>query len=534
MDADEFRKWGKQMVDYIADYWTKLPSRRPQSNVKPGYMRHLIPEDPPENGESFDNIFADLETVIMQGVTHWHHPRFFAYFPTGNSYPAIMGDILSSGIGAIGFSWASSPAYTELELAVMDWLAKLVGLPDEFLYSSQGPGAGVIQSTASECVYLSMLAAKKLATSNLSDEKSESSFVAYTSDQIVYPETIAPPIQAHSCVQKAALMIGIRLRFVESDKSRRMTSEALQSAVEEDKKKGLIPFFVCVTLGTTACCAFDCLPEIGPLCQSQKLWLHVDAAYAGCATICPEYRWIFQGIQHADTINFNPHKAMMINFDCSAFWYVSLLSLDNMKLMEYLYNRMKDTRKIEHTFFVDPQYLKYDQQGLVPDLRVTPNAMQLPNDDEQTLQHWQIPLGRRFRSLKLWFTIRAFGADKIRENFRKMCSLAKYFASLVEKDQNFEIVQPVVLGVVCFRIKASTGRSFEHNPGSNEINEKAAKIINDKGDIYFSAVTLHDLHVLRLCISSTMTEKSDVNFAWQQIKDVANLLLRNGKDDAQR
>ncbi|KFD55513.1 hypothetical protein M514_03565 [Trichuris suis] len=475
MDADEFRKWGKRMVDYVADYWTTLPSRRPKSNVKPGYIRHLLPDEPPENGESFENIFGDLETVVMEGITHWHHPRFFAYFPTGNSYPAIIGDILSSGIGSIGFSWASSPAYTELELVVMDWLAKLVGLPDEFLYSSEGPGAGVIQSTASECVYLAMLAAKKQATNNLSDQESESNLIAYTSDQ------------AHSSVQKAALMIGIRLRLVESDKLRRMTSEALQSAVEEDKKRGFIPFFVCVTLGTTACCAFDCLPEIGPFCQSQKLWLHVDAAYAGSATICPEYRWIFEGIEHADTVNFNPHKAMMINFDCSAFW-------------------MKDTGKIEHTFFVDPQYLKHDQQGVVPDLR-----------------NWQIALGRRFRSLKMWFTIRAFGAEKIRENFRKMCRLAEYFASLVQKDQNFEIVQPVVLGVVCFRIK-----------GPNEINEKAAKIINDKGDIYFSAVTLHDLHVLRLCISSTMTEKSDVDFAWEQIKEVANLLLENGKDAAQR
>uniref|UniRef100_A0A5S6PZI8 Aromatic-L-amino-acid decarboxylase n=1 Tax=Trichuris muris TaxID=70415 RepID=A0A5S6PZI8_TRIMR len=474
MDAHEFRKWGKQMVDYVADYWTTLPSRRPQADVKPGYIRQLLPEDPPENGESFENIFADLESVIMKGITHWHHPRFFAYLPAGNSYPSIVGDILSSGIGSLGFTWASSPVYTELEMAMMDWLAKLVGLPEQFLFSSDGPGAGVIQGSASECVYLSMLAAKKQAINSLSDKENESMLVAYASDQ------------AHTSVEKATLMNAVQFHPVKCDQLCRMTSSALQQAIEEDKEKGLIPFFVCVTLGTTVCCAFDRLPEIGPICASNNLWLHVDAAYAGCATICPEYRWIFQGIEYADTINFNPHKALMINFDCSAFW-------------------MKDVKKLERTFYVNAQYLKYDQEGLIPDLR-----------------NWQVPLGRRFRSLKLWFTFRAFGAENLRKNFRKMCSLAEYFASLVQKDQNFEIVQPVNLGVVCFRIK-----------GSNEINEEAARIINNKGDIYFSTATIHEMCTLRLSITSAMTEKSDVMFAWQQIKETAKLLSEGGRHTAE-
>uniref|UniRef100_A0A5S6Q690 Aromatic-L-amino-acid decarboxylase n=1 Tax=Trichuris muris TaxID=70415 RepID=A0A5S6Q690_TRIMR len=256
-----------------------------------------------------------------------------------------------------------------------------------------------------------MLAAKKQAINSLSDKENESMLVAYASDQ------------AHTSVEKATLMNAVQFHPVKCDQLCRMTSSALQQAIEEDKEKAsFLSSYYQISIKHVAMLTSI---EIGPICASNNLWLHVDAAYAGCATICPEYRWIFQGIEYADTINFNPHKALMINFDCSAFW-------------------MKDVKKLERTFYVNAQYLKYDQEGLIPDLR-----------------NWQVPLGRRFRSLKLWFTFRAFGAENLRKNFRKMCSLAEYFASLVQKDQNFEIVQPVNLGVVCFRIKVSNDRRFK-------------------------------------------------------------------------
>ncbi|CDW54892.1 dopa decarboxylase [Trichuris trichiura] len=407
MEPEELRKWGKLMIDYVADYWTTLPSRKPCPEVSPGYIRQLVPEDAPEKGDSWENIFADLENAIMKGVTHWHHPHFFSYFPTGNSYPSIIGDILSDGIGALGFTWASSPAYTELEMAMMDWLAKMIGLPEIFLFTHNGPGGGVIQGSASEGVHLSMSAARKLALKNLTEEQNSSNLIAYASEQ------------AHSSVERAAMLNLVKFHPVKSDDLCRMTAGALEEAIQKDKEAGLIPFFVCVTLGTTASCAVDCLPEIGPLCNSHGIWLHVDAAYGGSAAICPEYRWIMEGVEHADTITHNPHKALMVNFDCSAFW-------------------MKNCNNIEQAFSVNPEYLAHKKQGLVPDF-----------------MNYQVSLGRRFRALKLWFTVRVYGVEGLRKNFRKFCTVAQYFAGLVRKDPRFEIVQPVVFGVVCIRLKVS-------------------------------------------------------------------------------
>ncbi|KRX68256.1 Aromatic-L-amino-acid decarboxylase [Trichinella sp. T9] len=367
MDAEEFRKWGKKMIDFVADYWINLPSRTPMSDVKPGYLRSLLPEEAPMDPDSWENIFSDIETVILQGTTHWHHPLFFAYYPTGNSYPAILGDILSAGIGCIGFTWNSSPACTELEMVMMDWLAKLLKLPEYFLYSHSGPGAGMIQ--------------------------------------------------AHSSVERAAMLAHVQIRKVPSDENYRMTRVALQAVIENDINAGFIPFFVCATLGTTNSCAFDCLTEIGLLCKEKEIWLHIDAAYAGSAFICPEYRHLLDGIEYADTFNFNPHKALMINFDCSAMWFKNVL-------------------EIENAYYVNPQYLKHEHQNMIPDFR-----------------NWQIPLGRRFRSLKLWLTFRSLGVGFLQENIRKMCRLAKEFADFVVKDERFELVAPVILGLVCFRLK---------------------------------------------------------------------------------
>uniref|UniRef100_A0A5S6PZM6 Aromatic-L-amino-acid decarboxylase n=1 Tax=Trichuris muris TaxID=70415 RepID=A0A5S6PZM6_TRIMR len=471
MDAEEFRKWGKFMIDYVADYWSTLRTRKPYAGVKPGYLRQLVPRNAPDKGESWESIFADLENVIMEGITHWHHPCFFAYFPTGNSYPSVIGDILSSGIAALGFTWASSPAYTELEMAMMDWLAKMIGLPEKFLYTHSGPGGGIIQGSASECVHLSMMAARKWVLRDSTDGQDSGKLVAYASEQ------------AHSSVERAALLNCVKFCPVKSDDLCRMTAAALEEAIQKDKEAGLIPFFVCATLGTTASGAVDCLAEIGPLCSNIGVWLHVDGAYGASAAICHEYRWIMQGIEYADTITQNPHKALMVNFDCSAFW-------------------MKDCRRIEQVCSVNPQYLNYQQQGTCPDLK-----------------NLSVPLGRRFRALKLWFTIRIYGIEGLRKNFRKYCTMAQYFSSLVIKDPRFEIFQPIAFGVVCLRMK-----------GSNEINEKLAHMLIEARDIHFVTVTLHGKFYIRISISSSATEMSDMDFTWMKIRLGADEVLHASTD----
>ncbi|KFD55525.1 hypothetical protein M513_03577 [Trichuris suis] len=481
MEPEQLRKWGKLMIDYVADYWTTLPSRKPCPDVNPGYIRQLVPADAPEKGDSWENIFADLENVIMKGVTHWHHPRFFSYFPTGNSYPSVIGDILSDGIGALGFTWvrdnchrsllvlfvkASSPAYTELEMVMMDWLAKMISLPEVFLFAHNGPGGGVIQGSASEGVHLSMMAARKLALRNLAEEQNSSKLVAYGSEQ------------AHSSVERAAMLNLVKFHPVKSDELCRMTARALEEAIQKDKEAGLIPFFVCATLGTTASCAVDCLSEIGPFCKSSGIWLHVDAAYGGSAAICPEYQWIMQGIEHADTVTHNPHKALMVNFDYSAFW-------------------MKNCNDIEQAFSVNPEYLAHKKQGLVPDF-----------------MNYQVSLGRRFRALKLWFTVRVYGVEGLRKNFRKFCSVAHYFEGLVRKDPRFEIVQPVIFGVVCFRMK-----------GSNEMNERLSSVLMATGDMHFVTVTLHGKFSIRISIDSSLTETTDMDFIWAKIRQGADAVM---------
>ncbi|KRY42675.1 aromatic-L-amino-acid decarboxylase [Trichinella spiralis] len=435
MDAEEFRKWGKKMIDFVADYWINLPSRTPMSDVKPGYLRSLLPEEAPMDPDSWENIFSDIENVILQGTTHWHHPLFFAYYPTGNSYPAILGDILSAGIGCIGFTWNSSPACTELEMVMMDWLAKLLKLPEYFLYSHSGPGAGMIQGTASECVLFSMLAArnktcKKYESENKQYHICEKDLIAYCSDQ------------AHSSVERAAMLAHVQIRKVPSDENYRMTRVALQA--------------VCATLGTTNSCAFDCLTEIGLLCKEKEIWLHIDAAYAGSAFICPEYRHLLDGIEYADTFNFNPHKAF------------------------------KNVLEIENAYYVNPQYLKHEHQNMIPDFR-----------------NWQIPLGRRFRSLKLWLTFRALGVGFLQENIRKMCRLAKEFADFVVKDERFELVAP----------------------DTNEVNEKLYQMINNQRRIHVVSSVLRNVFVLRISISSALTEIADIHFAWKVISASATKLL---------
>ncbi|XP_077382932.1 aromatic-L-amino-acid decarboxylase isoform X2 [Festucalex cinctus] len=477
MNAAEFRRRGKEMVDFVADYLENLEQRPVYPDVKPGYLQSLIPTEAPLEPENYEEIMKDVERVIMPGITHWHSPYFYAYFPAASSYPAMLADLLCGAIGCIGFSWAASPACTELETVMLDWLAKMLQLPASFIAGTHGQGGGVIQGSASEATLMSLLAARCKAVRRILSIKPEMSepeilnkLVAYTSEQ------------SHSSVERAGLIGGVMMKKVPTDSTYAVTGDMLKKIVEKDKEAGLIPFYFCATLGTTASCAFDHISELGLICNEENMWMHVDAAYAGSAFICPEFRPLLNGVEFADSFNLNPHKWLLINFDCSAMCpdsfhegnclaaQIDFLLGDHgcacgyvpgtrggkqqqqqKKLFTWLLcfgeftadtgcklARVKKRHDMIGAFKVEPLYLRHENQesGLVTDYR-----------------HWQIPLGRRFRSLKMWFVFRMYGLQGLQAHIRKQVALAKEFESLVQADKRFEICADVIMGLVCFRLK---------------------------------------------------------------------------------
>ncbi|XP_021109885.1 aromatic-L-amino-acid decarboxylase isoform X3 [Heterocephalus glaber] len=476
MNTSEFRRRGKEMVDYMADYLEGIERRPVYPAVEPGYLRTLIPSSAPEEPEAYEDILGDIERIIMPGVTHWHSPYFFAYFPTASSYPALLADMLCGAIGCIGFSWAASPACTELETVMMDWLGKMLQLPDAFLAGSAGMGGGVIQGSASEATLVALLAARTKVTRQLQATFPELTQAAIMERLVAYSSD-----QAHSSVERAGLIGGVKLKAIPSDGNFAMRASALQEALERDKASGLIPFFVVATLGTTNCCSFDNLLEVGPLCNKERVWLHIDAAYAGSAFICPEFRHLLDGVEFADSFNFNPHKWLLVNFDCSAMW-------------------VKQRTDLIGAFKLDPVYLMHGHQdsGLITDYR-----------------HWQIPLGRRFRSLKMWFVFRTYGVKGLQAYIRKHVQLAREFESLVRQDPRFEICMEVILGLVCFRLK-----------GSNQLNETLLKRINGARKIHLVPCHLRDKFVLRFAICSREVESAHVQQAWEHIRELAEDILK--------
>lgn len=477
MDTKEFRRRGREMVDYIADYVESIDNRRVTPAIEPGYLRHLLPSEPPVKAEKWENIMHDVERTIMPGVTHWQHPRFHAYFPAGNSWPSVLGDMLSDAIGCVGFSWAASPACTELETIVLDWLGKMVGLPEEFLsFSDKSKGGGVIQTSASECVLVSLLAARAQAIKQLKEQ------YPFVDDGVLLSKLMAYcSKESHSCVEKAATIGFVKLRILDTDEHCSLGGETVRQAMEEDRTMGLFPFFLSTTLGTTSCCSFDKIAEIGPVCEEMNVWLHVDAAYAGNAFICPEFKYLMDGIEYASSFNTNPNKWMLVNFDISTMW-------------------VKDRFKLTQALVVDPLYLQHSYSEKAIDYR-----------------HWGIPLSRRFRSLKLWFVIRNYGVEGLQKYIREHCRLAKRFESLVKKDSRFDIMNQVVLGLVCFRLK-----------GSDAINQKLLTSINASGRLHMVPANVNDCYVIRFCVCAQNATDDDIDFAWQVIQEFADNLLAVG------
>lgn len=474
MNLEEYRKHGKEMVDYIADYLENIRSRRVYPAVSPGYLRNVLPASAPVDGEPWEDIFADIERCIMPGVTHWQSPHMHAYYPALNSPPSLLADMLADAINCLGFTWASSPACTELETIVMNWLGKMIGLPEDFLhYPGASGGGGVIQTTASEATLVCLLAARTRAIKDVQQYEPDrqpaeinSRLVGYCSDQ------------AHSSVEKAGLIGLVRMRYIESDDELSMRGSALLEALNRDRAEGLLPFFVCATLGTTGACAFDNLEEIGPICQRNGLWLHVDAAYAGCAFVCPEFRGWLQGIEYADSFAFNPSKWLLVHFDCTAMW-------------------VKSSQALHRTFNVDPLYLKHENSGLAIDY-----------------MHWQIPLSKRFRALKLWFVIRNYGITGLQKHIREGVRLAQKFEALVLADPRFEIPATRHLGLVVFRLR-----------GDNSWTERLLKKMNSRGHVHCVPAALHGKYVIRFTVTSTNTTNEDILRDWAEIRNTANEIL---------
>uniref|UniRef100_A0A023F2F5 Putative aromatic-l-amino-acid/l-histidine decarboxylase n=1 Tax=Triatoma infestans TaxID=30076 RepID=A0A023F2F5_TRIIF len=483
MNSEDFRQLGKRTVDYIADYLDTIRDRQVLPEVKPGYLHKLLPKEMPSSPDHWTQILPDIENLIMPGVTHWHSPKFNAFYPTGSSYPSIIGEMLSAAIGCIGFNWMASPACTELEVIVLDWLAKALALPESYLNSSDGPGGGIIQGSASEATLVALLVAKEKTVEHVKKNDPErreadikGRLVAYASDQ------------SNSSVEKSSLHASITIRLLPSDENGSLRGSTLLEAIEKDIKEGLLPCCVIATLGSTGTCAFDCLDEIGKICNGRNIWLHVDAAYAGSACICPEYRHMLKGVQHADSFDINPHKWLLVNFDCSTMWF-------------------KDTTPLINAFSVDRVYLKHGhekQNILAPDFR-----------------HWQIPLGRRFRSLKLWLTLRLYGLSGLQTHIRNQCSLAQYFETLVRNDPLFEIIKPATLGLVCFRAK-----------GEDSFNMELLERLNKNRNLYMVAAHVDGKYVFRYCVCSRLTEASDVESSWSLIANTARLLLKEQEKGA--
>ena len=469
MTPEEFRRCGRAAVDWIADYYERVETFPVKSRVSPGEIRRLLPPRPPEHGEAFEKILGDLERIVLPGVTHWQSPNFFAYFPANSSPPAVLGDLISSGLGVQGMSWATSPACTELETHVLDWLVGMLGLPERFL--SSGKGGGVIQDTASSSTLCALLAARERATNFATNERGcDGRLTAYASTQ------------AHSSVEKAVKIAGMgaeNLRQVAVDENFAMRPDELARQMESDRRAGKIPSYVCATVGTTSSNALDPIRAIAAICREHNVWLHVDAAMSGTAALCPEFRYIHDGAELADSYCFNPHKWMFTNFDCDCFY-------------------VADRAALIRTLSILPEYLrnKASESGEVFDYR-----------------DWHIPLGRRFRALKLWFVIRHYGVEGLQHHVRQHVALAQEFASWVRAHADFELAAPAPLNLVCFRHR-----------GGDAVNQKLMDRLNDSGALYLTHTKLNDRLTLRMSIGQTNTQRRHVEAAWKRIAETARAI----------
>ena len=477
MTPEEFREHGHAVVDWIADYWAGIDRHPVLSPLSPGEVAKALPAGPPETGEPVAAMLADLDRIVLPGLTHWQHPNFYAYFPANTSGPSVLGDLVSAGLGVQGMLWATSPACTEVETVMLDWLADLLGLPARF--RSDGPGGGVIQDSASSAALVATLVALHRASGG-SWRGHGLGPSAETGGPPPARYAIYTSTEGHSSIAKAARIAGLgdaALRLIAVDPATQaMDPAALAERLAADRAAGVSPALVVATVGTTSTAAVDPLPEIGPLCRRYGAWLHVDAAYAGAAAVCPELRDGHAGLEHADSYCFDPHKWLLTGFDCDAFWVA-----DRAELIEAL--------------TVLPEYLRNTatESGAVIDYR-----------------DWQVPLGRRFRALKLWFTLRWYGAEGLRAHVRSGVAMARELAGWVSADPRFALAAPPSYSLVCFRLRTGDDATAE-----------LLRRLNASGAAYLSHTRVGDRYALRMAVGAPATGPEHVRATWELITRTA-------------
>jgi aromatic-L-amino-acid/L-tryptophan decarboxylase len=470
MDSNEFRKLGHELIDWVADYRDGIDDLPVMSRVQPGDVAAQLPAEPPLLGGDLSGIVADLDRVVMPGITHWNHPGFLHYFPSNTDFSSVLADLVSSGLGVQGMSWQTSPAATEIEDVVMEWLRGMVGLPDTF--------AGVIEDSASTSTFTALLCARE-RTSKFSQNRG--GLQAETERLVVYASD-----QAHSSVPKAALLAGFgaeHLRLIETDDEHALRPDLLERAIEDDLAAGRRPCAVVAAVGTTATTALDPVAGIARLCERHGLWLHVDAALAGTAMICPEYRWMWDGVDRADSIVFNPHKWMGTGFDLSAYY-------------------VRDPEHLVRVMSTNPSYLRTAQDGLVRNLR-----------------DWGIPLGRRFRALKLWFLLRSEGVEGLQARIRRDVDNAAWLAEQVAGTPEWGLMAPAPLQTVCLRHQPPALAGDEEALAAH--NAAIVEAVTAGGDYYFGTSLLKDRLIIRISVGAQATEREHVAGAWAALQEAA-------------
>ncbi|BBH01141.1 Pyridoxal phosphate-dependent transferases superfamily protein [Prunus dulcis] len=502
LDPEEFRRQGHMVIDFIADYYKTIEKYPVLSQVQPGYLKKRLPESAPYDPEPIETILQDVQDHIVPGLTHWLSPNHFGYFPAAISTAAFLGEMLTTGFNVVGFNWMASPAATELETIVMDWLGDMLKLPKSFLFS--GNGGGVLQGTTCEAIVCTMAAARDQMLSQIGRENI-GKLVVYGSDQ------------THSALQKASQIVGIHPKNFRAIETTTSTSFALspgvlKSTICSDIEAGLVPLFLCATVGTTAITAVD---PLGPLCEVAKehdMWVHVDAAYAGSACICPEFQYFIDGVEGADSFSLNAHKWFFTTLDCCCLW-------------------VKNPSALVSSLSTNPEFLRNKA-----------------TDSKQVVDYkdWQIALSRRFKAIKLWLVLRSYGVGNLRNFLRSHVKMAKIFEGLVGMDKRFEIVAPRHFSLVCFRVSPSAiskaNRSLsDHDNGKlkahnyellngvkcavNEVNSKLLEAINGSGLVYMSHAVVGGMYVLRCAIGASLTEEKHVAMAWKVVQEHADAIL---------
>ena len=471
MEIEEFRRHGHNFVDWMADYLAGVENYPVMAQVKPGEITDKLASSAPEQGEPMERIFADFQSQILPGITHWQHPSFFAYFPANTSPPSVLAEMLTATIAPQCMLWQTSPAATEMETRVLDWLRQMIGLPEGF--------EGVIQDSASSACLCALLTARERATKWRGNQEGLSGMAAlcvYVSEQV------------HSSAEKDVMVAGLGreyLRKIPVDENFAMRPDVLEEAIREDLAAGRIPCCVVATLGSTGVGAVDPLRPIGDISRRHGIYLHVDAAWAGSALVLPEWRWMIDGIEAADSFAFNPHKWLFTNFDCCAHF-------------------VRSGADLVRTLDILPTYLKTREGDQVIDYR-----------------NWSVPLGRRFRALKLWFVLRSYGVAEIRRRIAAHIRMAGEVAALIEAAEDFEILAPLSIALFNFRFHP---KGINDDSELDRLNERLLLALNDSGDLYLTQNAVRGAFAIRFSVGETYTEPRHVMLAWQAIQETARNL----------